>query len=94
MRAVVKLSCNDFKIRSELKISHKPSQPTPNDFMNTAESGISTIKDRYARVKPSERPKPGSTRDRCDMMTPQKRESLLKSISKFKTIFASLKGNG
>jgi len=28
------------------------------------------------------------------MMTPQKRESLLKSISKFKTIFASLKGNG
>ena len=42
--------------------------------LNTADKGIRTIKDKYARVKPRERPNPGSTLDRCDMMTPQKRE--------------------
>jgi len=73
--AALKLNCNDFKIRSELRISHKPSQPMPNDLIKTADSGIKTINDKYARVKPRERPNPGSTRDRCDMITPQKRES-------------------
>jgi hypothetical protein len=44
----------------------------PKDLINTADNGIRTIKDKYARVKPRERPNPGSTRDRCDMMTPQR----------------------
>ncbi len=38
------------------------SVPMPALLMNTADSGISTIKDRYARVNPSDSPNPGRTR--------------------------------
>ena len=75
MSAELKLSCRDFKIRSDVTISKKPSQPIPKDLIKTADSGISTIKDKYAKVKPRERPKPGSTRDRCDIITPQKEKA-------------------
>ena len=51
IKAVAKLSFNEFIIRSELKISHNPSQPTPNDFMNTAEiSGAMKFWKRYREL--------------------------------------------
>ena len=59
----------------------------PKDLIKTADNGIRTINDKYARVKPRERPNPGSTRDRCDMITPQREKADLKRVSSNKTEF-------
>ena len=67
IKIFLKFYKNIVNKNNQLKIEFKFT----NDLKNKAESGISTIKDKYARVKPNERPNPGSTRERCDMLTPR-----------------------
>src|SRR5436309_3186901 len=58
-----KVSLYEATTRSDVTAAQKAPQLKVKVFRNTADNGISTINARYSSVKPSDRWKPGMTRN-------------------------------